>query len=913
LYNGDVTSGPPSPPAPLLATRFFAPSLPPSLVSRPRLLERLKQAMRVPLTLISAPPGFGKSSLISQWIHDQVNLNTGWLSLEPSDQDWGHFFRYLVAAWQRIYPHAGEEALAELNGSASIGKEMLLNLLLNDLLAPQPGVGRAHGLLVLDDYHRVESAAIHETIVYIVEHLPPHCHLALLTRADPPLPLARWRSRGLMIELRTDDLRFTPVEAIEYLNHCLRLGLTEEQVCILLERTEGWIVGLQMAALSLQRRREAGKSAQEFVHDFDGSNRFVLEYLLEEVINCQPEEVQQFLLTTALLEQFCGPLCDVLLGASPPYAQRMLERLEKANLFLIPLDDHRYWFRYHHLFADLLQMRMQQDNPQKILGLYQGAAEWFAGQSLWREAVHYALQTKNFDYAANLFEQAILQGGLDFLYSGISPLIEPLPLGVVQKRPLLGLAKAVAILGSSQLEGIERLLHSVEEGIRSLPPFPAQEDVLGWIYMLQVDAAIQLGDRAWAIKAGQQAPKWISRDFVTNVEKLVQLGLSAYLEGNLNQNEIYWQQAYDLSLASNNTYYVIAMLNGVARLHNLRGELKQAEALFLQAFELLEKHPGQYLRWLGATQRDYCDLIREFNRLEEAHSLIAAAIPLLEKYHTISALGYGFYSAARIKLALNDLSAAHDILNKLDELDRRYTLFPDLKTLGQVTRARVYLEEGDPGLAWQILETCLNSPFCQFEYPREWVLIAQARVLVHTDRPSEALGLLAGWQESAKENGCGRNWLATCLINALAFRLCGEQEKSLRVLEDGLVFAQGQSYLRPFLDEGEPMLNLLEDFRIQFPQSLLAAYVSELIAAFPVSPVPQNRGSLKFEGLYETLSGRELEILRLVCQGLSNQEIANQLVLSVGTVKTHIHNIFGKLGVSGRPQAIAKADRLNLV
>jgi LuxR family maltose regulon positive regulatory protein len=877
------------------------------------LQERLKQAMRVPLTLISAPPGFGKSSLISQWIHDQEDLKAGWLSLEPSDQDWELFFRYLVAAWQRIYPHAGEEALAELNASPSIIKERLLNLLLNDLLAAQDGAGRAHGALVLDDYHRIETSAIHETIVYIVEHLPPHCHLILVTRADPPLPLARWRSRSLMVELRADDLRFTPQEAIEYLNHGLRLGLTEQQIRILLERTEGWVVGLQLAALSLQRRREAGKSAQEFIHDFDGSNRFVLEYLVEEVVNYQPEAVQQFLLTTALLEKFCGPLCDTLLDTSPPYAQRMLESLEKANLFLIPLDDHRYWFRYHHLFADLLRVRLQQVNPQKILGLYQRAAEWFAGQSLWREAVHYALQTKNLDDAANLFEQAILQGGLDFLYSGISPLIEPFPPGILQNRPLLSLAKAVAILGSSQLEGIEPLLHSVEEGIRSLPPFPAQEDVMGWIYMLQVDAAIQLGDRAWAIKAGQQAPKWIPKDFVANIEKLVQRGLSAYYEGNLNQADIYWQQGYDLSLSNNNTYYAIAMLNCLARLRNLQGELSQGEVLFLQAFELLEKHRGQYLLWLGAMQRDYCDLLRELNRLEEARSHITLAIPLLEKYHTISALGYGFFSAARIQLALNDLAGAHEMLNKIDELHRKYTLFPDLETLAQVTRARVYLEEGDTGLAWQLVETCLNSPYCQYAFPREWALIVEARILIRTGRPVEALEILAGWLESAKANGRGRNWLSICLLTALAHIAMNDRQKAYHLLGDGMAYAQAKGHRRAFLDEGEPMRALLEEFRVQFPRSPFAEYVSELIASFPAFATFLNRGPLKMKSLYETLSGRELEILRLVCQGLSNQEIANQLVLSVGTVKTHIHNIFGKLGVGSRPQAIAKADKLNLV
>ncbi len=367
---------------PLLATRFFLPPLPVACVPRPRLMERLQQGLHVPLTLISAPPGFGKSALIRQWIHAQQNLNAGWLSLEPSDADFGQFFRYLVAAWQRIFPQVGETALAEWKENASIRKEILLDLLLNDILAGQERSGTGHSLLVLDDYHRIESPEIHETVSYLVEHLPPGCHLALLTRADPSLPVARWRSRGQVLEVRADDLRFTFGEAAEYFNQRLNLGLTGAQIAVLQDRTEGWIVGLQMAALALQgaiasQGTVASQGAlltnerndtRAFVDDFGGSNRFVVDYLVEEVVRQQPVEIQQFLLKTALLDQFCGPLCDALLGTRD--SRQMLERLEKANLFLIPLDECRYWFRYHHLFADLLRVRLRQTDPEQVPVLY---------------------------------------------------------------------------------------------------------------------------------------------------------------------------------------------------------------------------------------------------------------------------------------------------------------------------------------------------------------------------------------------------------------------------------------------------------------------------------------------------------------------------------------------------------------
>jgi LuxR family maltose regulon positive regulatory protein len=478
----------------------------------------------------------------------------------------------------------------------------------------------------------------------------------------------------------------------------------------------------------------------------------------------------------------------------------------------------------------------------------------------------------------------------------------------------LSLAKAIVILESSQLEGteIESLLRSAEKGILEAPPFPGQEDVLGWIYMVQSDAATLLGDYTWMVEADQQVPKWIPKDFVTSVEALAQFGYSAYFAGNLHETETYWQQALDLSVSHNNTYYIVAMLNCVARTVYQKGELQRAEKLFQQALRMLAENPGQFPRWLGAMQRDYSDLLRDCNRLEEARALITTAIPLLEKWHTISALGFGFFSAARTQQALGDLPGAHEWLDKVGDLHRRFTLYPDLETLAQITRARIYLEEGKTDQAWQMLETYQNSIDHQYVFQREWVLVVQARILVHTGRPAEALALLAGWLESAKVNGRGRNWLSICLLTALAHHALGARQKAMRLLGDGLVFAQAHGHRRALIEEGEPLRALLEDFQIQFPGSPLRDYLAEILSLFPALPQRASETSIQVEGVDESLSPRELEILRLICQGLSNHEIADRLVLSVGTVKFHVHNIFGKLGVRDRPQAIAKASRLGL-
>jgi LuxR family maltose regulon positive regulatory protein len=897
---------------PLLATRFFIPQVAPASVQRPRLMDCLEGALQVPLTLISAPPGFGKSSLVGQWIHRQTETRFAWLSLEPSDQDWSLFFRYLVTAWQHFFPQAGETALGRLNDPPPQQRETLLNLLINDLSAALEAAGSAHALLVLDDYQRIETVAIHETVVYLVEHLPPRGHLVLLTRADPPLPLARWRSRGRMLELRADDLRFTPAETTEFLNRSRGLALAEEQVRLLRERTEGWVVGLQMASLSLHGYRAAGRNVQEFLRDFNGSNRFVLDYLVEEVVNSQPEEVQRFLLVTALCDQFCGPLCDHLLEKPASYSRLMLEELEKSNLFLIPLDDQRQWFRYHHLFAELLRLRLQQAEPGRLPGLYRRAADWFSQSGLWREAIRYSLQTKDMDFSADMFEQAVLKGGLEFLYGGIRPLIEALPAAMVLSRPLLSLAKATAILESSQREAIEPLLRFAEKEILAAPPFPGQEDVLGWIYVIQTDAATFLGDHSWMVEATGRLPNWIPKDLVTKTEAVVQIGNTHYFQGDFHKATDYWQQALDLNQAAENTYYILSLLNGLARLSFQKGELNRSEALFQQGMKLLAEHPGQYLIWLGAMQRDYSDLLRERNRLDEARRLIEAAVPLCEKWHTISAHGYSLITMARTLDASGDLEGAAEMLAKVDDLRRKFRVYPDLDTLAEVTRAWLCLRRGDVEQAGQVLDAFLQSPCCRPGFHREWALTARARLLVRTGQPAEALALLADRLEDARANGRGRYWLGMGLITALALHASGDEPGAFRRLKEGLAFARPQGFRRIFLEEGQPMRALLEAFRMRFPQSPLAVTVAELLALFPLAPVPEGGISVRVDDFNESLSKREVEILRLLCQGLSNQEIADRLVLSVGTVKFHVHNIFGKLGVRDRPQAIAKASQLGL-
>lgn len=890
-------------PVPLLTTRFHPPPLSTSRIARPRLFEQLEAARSLPLTLVSAAAGFGKSSLVAEWIRTDPGLQTGWLTLDAGDNEWGRFLRYLIAAWQHIFPQAGRTVLTELGSSASLKSDVLIDAFLNEL-AELSNCQDANSILVLDDYHYIQEPVIHGLMRHLIEYLPGRCHVILITRADPPLPLARWRSNGQMLEIREMDLRFTVAETFDYFNGAAQLNIPAEQIAVLHARTEGWIVGLQLAALSLQGREDV----QQFVQAFGGSHRFVLDYLVEEVLVHQSGEIQQFLLSTSVLDRMSGPLCDAVLETTAPYSQALLMQLEKANLFLIPLDDHRLWFRYHHLFAELLRARLVQTDPLQVPLLCRRAAQWCEQNGLWQEAIHYALQAGDFPLGAELFKRAMLARRRDFLFSGIGYLIEPFPQRMVQNNPYLCMAKAVSRIEASQLAGIEPMLRSAEQDIRTAAPFDEQSEMLGMVYLVQSIAASLLGDVSWILEASRQVRQLLPNDAQSNALALIQLGNVSFYEGDLQQIDTYWQQALDLSLANSYSFGILCCLDNLARLCCNKAELSRADLLFQRVFQFLEQEDMRSPRWLGAAERDLSDLLRERNQLAEAYKMITAGMDLCEKWETVSGQGLAYVHLGRILLAQGELADAHSILKKAQSLCQTHTVYPDLEVIVRIFSAQILLEGGDFNSAWQILETCLALPSGQFELHREWILIAQARVLIRKQRPAEALALLTGRLELARTHGRRRNWLEISLLTALALDGLGEHARSMNVLADALEYARPQGFIRIFLDEGEAMQRLLTQYSKQNSE----AYIAALLDAFP-SHEETAQASAPNQNLVEPLSPREMEVLLLLCDGLSNQEIADRLVLSVGTVKTHIHNIFGKLGVRDRPQAIAGAIRLGFI
>lgn len=709
-----------------------------------------------------------------------------------------------------------------------------------------------------------------------------------------------------MLELRSDHLRFTLEEAAAFLQTAAGLDLTWELITRLHDRTEGWIVGLQMAALSMQGRSDP----DAFVRAFGGSHRYVLDYLVEEVLHCQPESVQHFLLQTSLLERMNASLCAALVHSETgDSAQSMLERLERENLFIIPLDDDRCHYRYHHLFAELLHVKLLQTYPDRIPSLHRSAAHWYANQSLWDDAIRHAFLANDPEYAADLFEQATVQERNSFLFSGITGLVRQFSEEVVLRRPLVALGKATIMFQQSQLEGILPLLHTIEQEVRENQTHEDWQSVLGTIYVLQGAVASLLGDIPLLLEASQHAQSLLSKNESSYASTLIQAGLVYYFPGEFHRVDQEWTRAIEICRKSENTYGTLLCMADLAFLKRHKGELNSAESLIQQVKEIAAPYGDRYLQWIGYAWREHSDVLRERNQLNEACQAVEEALPICEKHDSVSGHGLAYVHLGRILLAQGDLPGAEEALHRAKHLSATHTLYPDLLAILRVFEMQLMSAQGQYEAALQTSEICASEPWHEHELLREWIAIARARCLLHLGRVAEAEALISPRRDDARTQGRERNWLEMSLLLALAKAAQGEQSLALTLLAEALPFAQAQGFVRIFLDEGEPMRDLLESFRRQSTKGSTLDKVNELLAGFP----HHDAALVPNQNLIEPLTDREMEVLHLLCDGLSNQEIAARLFLSVGTVKTHIHNIFNKIGVRDRPQAIVQARKLKLL
>ncbi len=923
----------PRPDEPILATKLYVPAPRPKRLPRRQLLDCLSRSCTGPLLLISAPAGFGKTTLLGEWAHtlsssplpgeeEKRAVSVAWLSLDSADNDPRRFCRYMVAALQTVAPGAGETIPAAMASPQLPSLETVATLLLNDLCAVTSEEPIQNIVLILDDYHLIDSSAIHDFVSFLVEHLPTHLHMVLATRADPPLPLSLWRARGQMAELRADDLRFSAGETESFLNQVMALHLAKADVAVLAERTEGWIVGLQMAALSLQGRADAAA----FVQSFRGSHRYVLDYLLEQVLNRQPPEIQEFLLQTSILERMTAGLCEVVTGAgkidSPasgfrPPASEILQYLDRSNLFLIPLDDERRWYRYHHLFADLLRARLQQLQPENIPALHRRAASWFAENDLVEEAIQHALKAEDYNQVAVLLESEFSKRRQPGRMRTSWIWTEQLPEELVSTRPLLAGLRAIAALARSQIDEAEALLAIAGEASGAVDP-AFRQDLEGLLYMARSISASLHGDAPQIVACARRALELFPWDDPLRMTAAMNLGNAYLLQGELNEAERAWVEGLQVSETTRDPLRRLQSLGNLGWLKQHQARLPEAEAAYRQTWQLAATLGNALFFLSGILKAQYAGLLLERNEPAAAQEMAQNGLEEALQWGSPSGQGIGYLYSGLVRLSRGDLPGALEAAQKAGGILQRYTVYPDLVAAVRCLQARVAMARGEMEEAGQMLDECAGEEWWDHLLLREWVEIVQAQLLLRQNRPKEALELLEGKAAAAHAAGRGRNRIEILVLQALAKQDLSEREAACRTLARALAAAEEQGMVRILLDYGPPLAELLRYGlkRQIWDPGRITAYAQKLLAtgegASEAAPEVQAPVPAGFS-LPEPLTERELEVLRLLAAGLSNQDIARKLVLTVGTVKTHVHNIYGKLQVESRTQAVARARGTGLV
>jgi ATP/maltotriose-dependent transcriptional regulator MalT len=879
-------------PAPILATKLYVPPSSRSLVLRPRLVERLDEGLAAGhrLTLVSAPAGFGKSTLVGDWVAG-CGRPAAWLSLDAGDSDPSRFLTYLVAALQTVAPGIGDGVLTVLQSpQAPPPTEATLTALLNDITTI-PG----DFVLVLDDYHVLEAKRVDDALAFLVEHLPPRLHMVIATREDPALPLARLRARGQLTELRAADLRFTPSEAAGFLNQVMGLDLSAEQIAALEARTEGWIAGLQLAAISLQGRADV----TGFIASFAGSHHFVLDYLVEEVLQRQSEPVQIFLLRTSILDRLCGPVCDAVMLGSPASGQETLEYLDRANLFIVPLDGERRWYRYHHLFADLLRQRRQQSGVSSgaVDEDHLRASEWYEANGYEIEAFQHAAAGHDVERAERLIEG----GGMPlYLRGALVPILhwlESLPTTVLDARPSLWVTYAQVLLSSGQNTGIEPKLQAAERALQDARTDDRTRDLVGRIASVRAFLVWGPYQVETIIAQSRRALEYLHPDNLPfRTAAALSLGNAYVLLGDRSGARQALTEVTAISAASGNTIYEILGSIGVGYIHEMDNQLGLAAETFRHALDLAAGLPFPFVceAHLGLAR-----VLYQWNDLDAAEEHREQSFRLARQIADTDRRVACDVLLARLALARGDAAGAAAILAEADRAARQHDFVIQIP---EVASARVlaFLRQGDVAAAAHVAQA--------HELP-----LSQARVHLAQGDSTAALGVL----EPYRRRMAGKAWadeeLKALVLLAVALDAHGERARAVELLDEALALAEPGGLIRIFVDEGAPMARLLYQ---ALSQGVHPDYVRHLLAAFPASGREQaapSRAAAAAIGLAELLSSRELEVLDLIAAGLTNQQIAARLYVSLHTVKSHARNIYAKLGVSSRTQAAAKGRVLGLL
>jgi len=922
----------------LLMTKLYIPPPRPDLVVRPP-IERLHAGLHHKLTLISAPAGFGKTTLLVEWIRrrrdDLPPLRTAWISLDGQDNDPARFLTCLIASLKNLDLPIREGLLEALCSPQPPPVESVLASLVSDLTMPAAShAADAPAVLVLDDYHLIKAQAVHEAVAFLLDHLLalPHApHLVIASRSDPPLPLARLRGRGLLNELRVADLRFSEEEAATLFWEVASLPISAEEIAALGARTEGWITGLQLAATALQGiGSAAGSEIPRFVQEFTGSHRFVLDYLVEEVFAQQPPHLKRFLLQTSILDRLSGPLCEAVCSpmADPPDglpAQETLEALERANLFIVPLDGMRRWYRYHRLFADLLSNQLERMGNE--LGcaqadeLHRRASLWYETQGLLTEAVGHALTAKDFERAADLVEGHALQMLKGGQMTALLGWLQALPAGAIRSRLQLCIYQAWALALSGRLDEVEPSLQAAESRAEAR----SQDDRSGQIAAIRSYVAGQRGEIPHAVELAHQALVLLDEGnlVVRSVVAFI-LGGAQLAGGDLVAAARALVQASEMGQVAGNIHLAVPAATLLADLQVQQGRLHAAFTAYQRVLEMAGHSPVAAQAHSGMSMVSY-----EWNDLEAAAHHLAQSIELGQLWGNVDALSSDYVALAQVRCAQGDLSGAYGAVQEAERLEEGKRVHPAAVARVASGRLRLAVIQGDLAAVERWVRDSEMEvegeikPFHEEEYTD------LARALLALGRADAAGRLLGRLLEVVERDRLLGRGIEILVLQALAHSAEGDHDQALTVLTRAVALAEPEGYLRTFLDEGEPLRFLLSELRPRLleqttpvgdpnPERLLA-YSAQLLAAFAatepeVPPAPgMDQARRAGAGLVEPLSQRELEVVRLVAAGLTNQAIADQLFIAVSTVKSHTNSIYGKLGVQNRIQAVAQARALGLV
>jgi LuxR family maltose regulon positive regulatory protein len=886
--------------APLITTKLFIPPTRPDFISRPRLIDQLNSGLLRKLTLLSAPAGFGKSSLLSSWAEQlRPATHIAWLSLDERDNDLSRFLTYLAAAFQAGNIEIGNGILAAIQSPELANMDAILAGLLNEI-AELSG----ETALILEDYHLINSQQIDQALIFLLDYSPANMHLIISSRYDPSWPLARLRARGQLLEIRANDLRFTTDESATFFRKFTGLELSTQEVTALEERTEGWITGLQLTALSMKSRDDI----QAFISSFTGSNRYILDYLGEEVLSGQFKDVQNFLLQTSILERLTGPLCDAITGKSG--GTDTLINLEHSNLFISPLDNERQWYRYHHLFADFLRSNLhQQYSMESIRELHDRASRWHYKERNLEEAMSHTMKAEDYELAAMMIDENLASL---FSHSEIPILlgwIEQLPEDIVCDRPWINVHRANTLVLAGRPDEVDPLLENIEKRIE--PNHPRRSEILGHAAAVRAYAANLAGDAERATEMVHIAKENLPDEhFAGRGMAAYTMADTYYAQDDLESAKQELQDMYRIGERSSQLMILILAICQLAVIKITQGQLHQAKELYDQAYKCLSDLGGLDSRLRCSYEFGIADLLREWNQLDSAYEHAMIGDEYRKRYGGY--LMVGELSLMRILQARGDVNGALDVLFEAERLMKVHRFQLAITVEFKAARVEQWLAAGDIASAIRAAEECNGG-----SEPEQ---IALARLHLAQGHTTEVERILIPQKHLAESGGRTSRMLEIMILQSIALKQKGQPEEAIRTLSQVLSLSRPEGFQRVFLDHGLPIYDLLAQISSQDPKAakqetgisqFTQDYARDLIDAFHrEGKIPTEKGD---QGLIDPLTDRELEVLQLLAEGLSNKAIAERLVVAPSTIKQHLKNIYGKLDVHNRTQAVARVQELDLI